>query len=177
MDLRKHKPWHILLCNVVILVFILLLTEFIFVILRERVLIFEYISAFQEVVNPEIPKISFREHLTILKKIVYEQYIVDRNAPFFYKHEFRLPYTGSDYNGDDIVLAGCSITRGDAIKSEDTFGAVLSEIYPKYRVYNIGVSGGSARETLYILRNYDEYKNWGILPGNPKNTKYLLTAK
>lgn len=174
MNLKKNKLLFIFIWNFILVFSLLIISEIVFVGINVNSLIADRMSVFQEVSNPKIPKISLFDYIGLMKKTATDAYFEDRKQPFLFKDEFRMPYTGASYKGDDIVLAGCSITKGDAIKSEDTFGAVLSEICPKYRAYNIGVSGGSARETLYILRNYNEFQKWGVLPENPKNTKYFI---
>ncbi|MDO5304372.1 MAG: hypothetical protein Q4E87_02220, partial [bacterium] len=137
-------------------------------------ILFNLVSSFQQVDKPEMPKISLSERFSFMKDIAIQHYYYQYKEPLIPQEQFRMPYTGAKYNGDDVVLAGCSVTKGDGLKSDDTFGAVLTEMYPKWRAYNIGVSGGSARETLYILRNYKNFENWGVLPKNPQNTKYFI---
>ena len=57
-----------------------------------------------------------------------------------------------------VVLFGCSFTFGDQLKPEETFSYQLSK-YTNTTVYNYGVSGGSPKETLYLLRYYNDINN------------------
>lgn len=65
-----------------------------------------------------------------------------------------------------IILFGCSFVYGDSLKDNETFSAQLSK-YTNRSVYNYGVSSGSPKETLYILRYYKELQNI-------KNPEYII---
>ena len=174
LNLKRNKFVCFLFVNLVSILLLFVFLEFVCLVIAERNILFNLVSSFQQVDKPEMPKISLSERFSFMKDIAIQHYYYQYKEPLIPQEQFRMPYTGAKYNGDDIVLAGCSVTKGDGLKSDDTFGAVLTEMYPKWRAYNIGVSGGSARETLYILRNYKNYENWGVLPKNPQNTKYFI---
>lgn len=51
-----------------------------------------------------------------------------------------------------VVLFGCSFTYGQHLEDKYAFHSVLSK-YTKRNVYNLGICGGSPRESLYLLRD------------------------
>lgn len=91
-------------------------------------------------------------------------YFCDTNNKFFQIDKFRKPFVGKDYKNEDIIIAGCSFAQGACLYDDETISAVIAKKFPKYKVYNIGLCGGSQRETLYILRNSQKFKDWNILP-------------
>ncbi len=93
---------------------------------------------------------------------------------FEYKYlsfnEFRLPSLVENAPKHNIILAGCSYTYGEYLPKDKTFSAVLSN-YTHSNVYNMGISGGSPREMLYILRNN---KIFYRLVDSKKNIDYFI---
>lgn len=69
-----------------------------------------------------------------------------------------------------IVILGCSFAFGTGLSEDTHFGKILSD-YSKRTVYNMGVSGGSPREALYILRN-DKLLEEKI--GDTHNVQYVF---
>ncbi len=92
---------------------------------------------------------------------------------YFSLFEFRKPsliFSLPPSNKHDIVVAGCSFTYGDSLNDDETFSSVLSK-FTNRNVYNIGISGGSPREILYILRNKNILNK---LVDNPNNVEYFI---
>lgn len=120
-------------------------------------------------------KVTINDYINELNNSInlyFNDYTEDRT--YIKKEEMRKPATGKEYKDETIVIAGCSYVYGENIKYEETFGAHLAEYLKKYKVYNIAINGGSPRETLFILRNYDKYTQNGILPDKIENTKYFI---
>ena len=120
------------------------------------------------------PKFTLCEYFAEIKNRFICYYKETDYNKYFSLDEFRKPTTGKQYKNACIVIAGCSFTYGEALDDDETFGAVLSEKYPKYKVYNIGLTGASARETLYILRNHKKYENENLLPKQGEETKFVI---
>lgn len=76
-------------------------------------------------------------------------------------------------NNNSIILFGCSFTYGDNLNQNETFSDILSRQTNKI-VYNLGLSGGSPRETLYILRNNDLRERLIKNPYPYKNTPNII---
>lgn len=112
----------------------------------------------------------FENYFRIAYKYYFKTDITGRD----FEHEFRKPAIGKKFDGESIILTGCSFTAGEAIEYEDTFGVILSEDFDKYSVYNVGISGGSAKQGLYIFRNYDYFSKKGMLPTGKSKTKYVI---
>jgi len=91
------------------------------------------------------------------------------NKDYFTLDNFRKP-SGLKYKKSSIVLAGCSFTYGEFLKSSETFSYILSK-YAEHPVFNIGLGGASPRETLYILKN-NYFRN--KLLKNTDNIQYFI---
>lgn len=158
--------------NILILILLLVVLEFVFAAIQTNREISNNLEIKNQNNNIEFPKLTLGEYLFEVKnRIAYYYRKTDYNK-YFVLDEFRKPAVGKQYKKDCIVIAGCSFTYGESLDYADTFGAVLSEKYPKYKVYNIGLTGASPRETLYILRNYKKYEN--LLPKQGEETKFVI---
>lgn len=162
----------IVIINILILILLLVVLEFIFAVIQTNKEISDNLKIQNQNNNIEFPKLTFGEYLFEVKKWVVYYYRTINYNKYFALDEFRKPAVGKQYKKDCIVIAGCSFTYGESLDYADTFGVVLSEKYPKYKVYNIGLSGASPRETLYILRNYKKYEN--LLPKQGEETKFVI---
>ncbi|MCR5261674.1 MAG: hypothetical protein K6C94_07535 [Candidatus Gastranaerophilales bacterium] len=60
-----------------------------------------------------------------------------------------------DKDKTPVILFGCSYSYGNSLELEETFGYQLSKLTNR-TVYNYSVSGGSPKETLYLLRYYKD---------------------
>ena len=119
-------------------------------------------------------EVTFSQRLENYLRVVGEYYLKADISGLDFEYEFRKPAIGKNFDGENIILTGCSFTSGEAIEYEDTFGVILSEDFDKYSVYNVGISGGSAKQGLYILQNYDYYSNKNMLPADKSKTKYVI---
>lgn len=119
-------------------------------------------------------KISIKEFLKYMLFEIDILYFYDTDNNYFRLSEFRKPSVGKNYKNENIIVAGCSFAHVACVNDNETISAVLAEKFPKYKVYNIGLCGGSPRETLYILRNSQKYQNWNILPENKNDTKFFI---
>ena len=150
-------------------------------------LIFEFISLFLKTKNDieyeyKINNKNFEKTTDVslkdfVKYMLFEMeilYFYDTNNNYFQPDEFRKPTVGKDYKNEDIIIAGCSFAQGACLNDDETISAVIAKKFPKYKVYNIGLCGGSQRETLYILRNSQKYKDWNILPRENEDTKFFI---
>ncbi len=90
---------------------------------------------------------------------------------FSINNDFRYPAIYPESEGKkDIVIAGCSFTYGDKLNTNEIFSSILSN-FTHRNVYNIGLSGGSPRDILYILNN-TEILNKLII--NKTNIEYFI---
>ena len=90
---------------------------------------------------------------------------------YFYDYYFRPVSNPSNPSGKPaLVTLGCSYTYGLYLEQEETFASQLAEATGR-TVYNLGVTGSSPRETLYILSN-DELRN--KLLNNETNIEYFF---
>ncbi|MBQ9245080.1 hypothetical protein IJ182_02300 [bacterium] len=89
---------------------------------------------------------------------------------YFNLSDFRPASIVADATKKPIVLLGCSYTWGDYIEYENIFSSVLSRKTNR-TVYNLGLSGGSLLEMLYILRNNDALKR---LAPDRKDVEYVI---
>lgn len=175
IKINSFKIMHtvrIVIINILILILLLVVLEFIFAVIQTNKEISDNLKIQNQNNNIEFPKLTFGEYLFEVKKWVVYYYRTINYNKYFALDEFRKPAVGKQYKKDCIVIAGCSFTYGESLDYSDTFGVVLSEKYPKYKVYNIGLSGASPRETLYILRNYKKYEN--LLPKQGEETKFVI---
>lgn len=175
IKINSFKIMHtvrIVIINILILILLLVVLEFIFAVIQTNKEISDNLKIQNQNNNIEFPKLTFGEYLFEVKKWVVYYYRTINYNKYFALDEFRKPAVGKQYKKDCIVIAGCSFTYGESLDYADTFGVVLSEKYPKYKVYNIGLSGASPRETLYILRNYKKYEN--LLPKQGEETKFVI---
>lgn len=54
-----------------------------------------------------------------------------------------------------FILAGCSIVYGDGLDDQDTSTSFLQKKLNGWKVYNLGYSGLSSKEQLYLWRFFD----------------------
>lgn len=162
--------------NFIFLFVLLCIIELVCTVIQVEEVVLSTHQSIYKTMKPPVRTFPLKDFLTLMKNKIEYQYSILGKEDYIYQSEFTRSFTGKKYEKEDIVLAGCSFTQGYLIKSEDTFGAVLAEAYPKYKVYNIAVSGGSAREILYIMRNYDKFQKYEILPSksDTQNTKYFI---
>lgn len=111
----------------------------------------------------------------IKKKYTFSEYIMEQKikfepeADYILDYEFRKPALPKETNKKGILLLGCSFTYGQFLDNKDAFHSILSK-QTNRSVYNLGISGGSPRETLFLLRNRKDLKN--IIPN--KDIKYVI---
>ena len=173
MNNKKINCLKLIILNIVIILIILLCFEIFFLILKTK----EDIEYDYKINNKNFelkaPKLSLKK---FVKYMLFEMnilYFYDANN-YFEQEEFRKPSVGKNYKNEDIIIAGCSFAHGASLKDNETVSAILAKKFPKYKVYNIGISGGSPRENLFILRNSQKFKNWGILPDEKEDTKFFI---
>lgn len=176
-SVKKHKKnikYYIgIFVTSLFLIFILLvITELFFAVLQVNR---SFFVPFENLTKREkIMKIFSRDYLrAVYEKINYYYFSVDWNS-YIELDEFRKPATGVEYKDKNILLAGCSFSYGDGLPFSDTFGSVLAEFYPKYKVFNVSLCGASPREFLYILRNFEQYKNYDFFPESTDETKFII---
>lgn len=88
---------------------------------------------------------------------------------YYYTDDFRKPVIASP--SKSIILAGCSFTYGHRLNDDETFGYILSK-YSNRTVYNLGITGGSLRDFLFILRNKSIlYK---LIPEKNPDIEYII---
>lgn len=170
------KFFKIALVNFAIIILLVIFTEIlcaVFIVKQDQIM---YFAGQQSTLNPKIPKLSVSECLMLYYHKIREYYSRFDNENYVNTKDFRKPAEGILYSNkkENIVLSGCFYTYGLALEYNDTFGVILSDYLKKYKVYNIGISGASPREALYILRNYDKYSKLGFLPEDKDNTKYFI---
>ena len=160
--------------NFIAILTILLIIEFMSLVLKTRNDIEYDYKLNNKNIELKSPKLSLKYFIKYMlfneMKIIYF-YNTDN---YFVQQEFRKPSVGKNYKNEDIIVAGCSFAHGASLNDNETISAVLAEKFPKYKVYNIGLSGASPRENLFILRNSQKFKNWGILPDEKENTKFYI---
>ena len=168
------KFFKILIVNISILLALFLVSESIFIVLETyRDTDYEYKlkhKNFDEK-TPRIPLKVFIKNMLFLADIEYRY---NTNNNYFQLCEFRKPSVGKNYKNKDIIIAGCSFAYGFCVGDDETINTIIAKKFPKYKVYNIGLDGASPRETLYILRNSNEFKNWDILPNENDDTKFFI---
>lgn len=84
-------------------------------------------------------------------KSIIDLYTINEN--YFDEQTFRPPLLTQKTN-DGIILAGCSFTYGETLGEDETLGYKLFKATDK-NIYNLGIQGGSPRETLYIFNHSD----------------------
>lgn len=156
--------FRVLICNLVVLFALFCCAEF-------SVSWYEINHNF---INKSGDKITFSNRIKTYFNILGRYYFEQNLAGLGFEKEFRAPAFGKNADGESIIISGCSFAAGEAIEYKDTFGVVLAEDYDKYSVYNIGVSGGSAKQGLYIFKNYDLYAKKNMLPIDKDKTKYVI---
>lgn len=164
----------IIVINIIIIFLLLGVTELFFAGVQTNSALLERsrVDHQSRVVNQ--PKLPIDRYLQeVFDRIHYFYFEFNYNS-YFNISDFRKPAIGSQYKNKNIILAGCSYTYGDHLDYKDTMGVVMSEFLKEYKFYNIGLSGSSPRETLYILRNYEEYAQDDILPQKGNDTKYFI---
>lgn len=167
------KIFKITIVNLLILILMLLTSEIICLIKVSESDYKNEIRPYIDTQNFKIPNLKFNDYFNKIK----ENYIERDYNSYFSINEFRKPSEGILYNStnDNIIIAGCSFAYGKELKYNNTFSAILSDYLKTYKVYNIGLIGASPRETLYILKNYNKYSKYDILPANKNaNTKYFI---
>ena len=164
----------VIIINLILLFFILLTLEFFCLVMRvndscNRMLKNNNLTFI--VKNAKALSLSYFQTFNFLFKKCY----LDANKEeYIFSDAFRSAAIGSQYKNESIVLAGCSFTYGDGLDDINTFSTQLAKYLPKYKVYNIGLCGSSAKEILYILRNYETFSKNDILPSDRLNTKYFI---
>ena len=162
IDFKKSiKSLKIITSNLFIILFLLVLAEFALN-LRYHINFFEHIDP------QELKTFTTKTHIKH-----YLQFIENHYAPMFkyfdpnitkvFEHlldseTYRKPIFAKNPNEDTIVLFGCSFTYGSGLKEEQAFHSKLNKYWDK-TVYNYGYPGGSPKEILYILRNWEKLKN------------------
>ncbi|MBY0516427.1 MAG: hypothetical protein K2P81_05935 [Bacteriovoracaceae bacterium] len=53
-----------------------------------------------------------------------------------------------------LIFVGCSMIYGDGVQDTETTPAQVSNLVEGWHVYNLGVQGASAKEHLYLWRNF-----------------------
>ncbi len=172
---NKILSWiYKIIINLFLVVLIILITEAILLFSSANKLLTNRVEDNKRE-NNITQKITINDYISEIKNSMnfyFNDYTEDRT--YIKKEELRKPSTGKEYKDETIVISGCSYVYGENIKYEETFGVRLAGYLKKYKVYNIAINGGSPRETLFILRNYDKYTKNGILPDKVENTKYFI---
>ncbi len=163
-----------IIINILILISLLIALEFIFATIQTNKEISDNLKTQNQNNIINFPKFTLCEYFAEIKNRFICYYKETDYNKYFSLDEFRKPTTGKQYKNACIVIAGCSFTYGEALDDDETFGAVLSEKYPKYKIYNIGLTGASSRETLYILRNHKKYEKENLLPKQGEETKFVI---
>ncbi len=172
-----HKTLKVIVVNLLLLFFLFLFIEsiFCFYAVTKGPCFHNFLNNTNsgKIETKELPFITIVKNM---KRVAHYKYFEQDFRNYICDDGFRKPSVGAHYKGEDIILAGCSYTWGDYLEYKDTFGAVLTKFFPKYKVYNIGMTGASPKETLYILRNYEKYQNKKILPTLTKenDVKYFI---
>lgn len=105
-------------------------------------------------------------------KTIYAEKLKHFSPEYFSQDEMRTPaYKQS--NLEPIVLVGCSRTHGYTLPDKYCFHAILSN-YTNRTVYNLGLSGSSLKEILYLLRSYNKNLTLDKLTDGVKNVKYVI---
>ena len=87
--------------------------------------------------------------LILTRRIVYMDIF---NPRYFVPEQFRQAAIYPESNKKPIFLMGCSFFQDIFLKNDDLAHTLMSKKTQR-NVYNLGVSGGSPVETLYIIRN------------------------
>lgn len=152
-----HKTLKVIVVNLLLLFFLFLFIEsiFCFYAVTKGPCFHNFLNNTNsgKIETKELPFITIVKNM---KRVAHYKYFEQDFRNYICDDGFRKPSVGAHYKGEDIILAGCSYTWGDYLEYKDTFGAVLTKFFPKYKVYNIGMTGASPKETLYILRNYEK---------------------
>ncbi len=168
MNINIKKIFKILLLNLFLTIPILLLFE----------IYFCFFNALENTINikkinSNINKFDFLKNgikFNIINYSSLKPYI------YFNRKDFRPPalYLNSQnsqtYDKKSIIIAGCSFAYGDFLENTEAFHSQLSK-YTHRNVFNLGLSGGSTREILYILKNKNILNN---LVDNPNNVEYFI---
>ncbi len=169
-DNLKGKYCKILIFNFVIVCLLAIVTEFICAFF----LYVEFYGTSQR---------SLIQHANAFCHYYYTQAFYNKES--FMPNDFRTPagleyiksVSGKTQNSDasplyrpKIVLLGCSFAYGQYLENNDAFHSVLSNAVHR-TVFNLGISGGSPREMLYILRN-DKIRN--KLLRNNNDVEYVI---
>ena len=111
-----------------------------------------------------------KEDATI--KSLYIEKLNHLSPEYFAEEEMRKPaYKNS--NLEPIILVGCSRTHGYTLEDKDCFHTILSDATNR-TVYNLGLSGGSLKEILYLLRSYNKNLPLYKLTDGTKKVKYVI---
>ncbi len=162
------KYLKLIICNTLLLAFLLILLEFFSLFIAYGI---DY-TRFLHLHN-DTKKSTIENHINNI--IYYFKSALNPNNEYFKDNEFRKE--SNFYNSTNIVdskspiiVMGCSYTYGDYLNNNETFSAILSK-NTKRTVFNLGLSGGSPREMLYILRN-SQIRNERLK--NNKNFEYVI---
>lgn len=152
------KILKVVVINILVFIVLLFILDFIFAVIDTKQY-FRIIIQNSHTESTRPQKVSaLRIFAKTIDRISYYYFRKDYKI-FCSKNDFREPSCGKFYKNKNMIIAGCSYTYGDCLDYKDTLGVVLTEYLKDYKVYNIGLSGASPRETLYILRNCDEFTN------------------
>ena len=106
--------------------------------------------------------------------LIYKSYNLNIfNPTYFYEPQFRKSALYENTNKKSVILMGCSFFQDIFLKDEDLAQPLMSKL-TKRNVYNLGLSGGSPIEVLYILRNFDKDPTIINIFNGDKNIEHII---
>ena len=158
------KVFNCILINILLIIIILVAFESI-------LFFYEFYSG--EGNSQEYKNKPIAEKISSIKNTISILYFENRPYKYFNPTEFREKLVGKNSandNKNNIVLLGCSFTYGDGLDEFSNFSGQLSKQI-NGNIYNLGVSGGSPKSALYVLRNTKAYNS---LVNEDKNIDYFI---
>ncbi len=158
----------VIFVNIIFIIFVFFTAEFLSIILNYNMEKIDKETHYKldKEVNSECnrnKKYSFIEHF-IDQKIKFQP-----TKEYIFDYGFRKPALVNKSSKKGVLLLGCSFAYGQFLDDKEAFHSILSK-QTNRSVYNLGIAGGSPRETLYMLRNSDDLEK---LIQN-KNIEYVI---
>lgn len=133
------KSWKIILINIVALIFLLVVADYIFFNVEK--------ASYLKLCNASDGFFDDKQIVHFAKEIPHSYIFIDEERSFDKKSD------------KSVLLLGCSYTYGANLNPNQTFSYYLSELTGR-TVYNLGVCGGSIHQSLYLTGQDDFAKKY-----------------
>ena len=162
----NKKTKKIIIINSLLILFFLLIAEFYCSFIEYKVHLKQIPPDYLKTFNKLSYINDYKQHLLDRYYFIFGKFknVHPKFAKYFDTNKFREVAYAKDKNSTNVILFGCSYTYGSHLQNHQAFHSKLSKYWNK-NVYNYGIPGGSQREILYLLRN------WELIEKKPKSNE------